>query len=113
MSQIIWFTTLLLFYAFVSSYGLGLIKVAAGIRSLEFLFGGFLYGLGFLAWLVVLRSYPLSIAFPIASGLLIVSTQLVGVFVLGEDVRYLTLIGIAFILFGISLIYSVVVKFNG
>ncbi len=66
-----------------------------------FLIGCFFYGTGFLMWLLILRVLPLSIAFPVAAGSLIVATQLFGVLVLKEPIAPWHIAGIAFILVGV------------
>jgi multidrug transporter EmrE-like cation transporter len=53
-------------------------------------------------WLVILRMYPLSIAFPLAAGSLVIGTQLVGWLLLGEGLTAHKLIGCALILAGLA-----------
>ncbi len=96
---------LMLFYVSVSAYGLFLIKSSKEIFSSTFLAGVAMYGFGFLLWLWILMRLPLSVAFPIAAGSLIVATVLVGFFLLGEPVAPLHAVGIIAILSGIFLIF--------
>jgi multidrug transporter EmrE-like cation transporter len=71
-------------YVLVSCCGLYLLKAAPGVRSVSFAAGVLLYAGGALIWIAVLRLYPLSIAFPIASGALMAGTALVGLLLLRE-----------------------------
>lgn len=91
-------------YVVVSCSGLYLIKAAPSWLTPAFVFGGFLYGCGAITWLFILRIFPLSIAFPIASGALMVGTSLVGFFLLRESISWQHMLGIAFIMLGISLL---------
>ena len=67
---------ILLVYATISSYGLYKLK-AEELLSLPFLIGFGFYGLGMLIWLGILRTTPISVAFPVAAGSLIIATQLI------------------------------------
>ncbi len=92
-------------YVAISSFGLYKLKSASGLLSLDFAIGFASYGLGFLVWFYVLTRMPLSIAFPIAAGSLIVATQFVGQAFLGERIEPVHAGGIALILVGIVLIH--------
>lgn len=92
-------------YVLVSSFGLFKLKSASGILSLDFLLGFTLYGLGFLIWYYVLTRLPLSVAFPIAAGSLVIGTQAVGYLFLGETIHMAHAGGIVLILGGIFLIF--------
>jgi drug/metabolite transporter (DMT)-like permease len=81
-------------------------KVSEEVVSFEFLVGFFSYVCGFIVWFIILRLYPLSLSFPVASGLLIISTQLVGIYILKENYNIFHLIGIACIFIGISILFS-------
>ena len=94
----------MLLYVAVSAYGLYKIKAAANLVSLEFAVGFIAYGLGFLLWLYILLRMPLSVAFPIAAGALIVATQLLGYLLLGERITVLHGLGVTAIVVGIALI---------
>ena len=102
--QIISGPLLLLGYAAISASGLYLIKVSGFALSLRFFCGLSLYLLGFLIWLAILRIYPLSFAFPLAAGSLVVATCLFGVFFLNESIGLLGLVGIFLIVAGITLV---------
>jgi len=69
-------------------------------------FGGFLYVTGFLIWLAILSNEPLSRAYPIAVGLTLAFTTIVGWFVLKEPAGLARGIGIVLIAAGIWLVSS-------
>jgi multidrug transporter EmrE-like cation transporter len=71
-----------------------------------YIIGFIAYGFGFIIWLVILKMNPLSIAFPIASGALIIATQIVGIFFLNEKANWVQIIGILVIIGGIYLTYA-------
>jgi multidrug transporter EmrE-like cation transporter len=93
-------------YFAVSGLGLFKLKAAEGVLTPGFLVGVAGYGLGFVLWLYMLRSMPLSVVFPAAAGGLIVATQAIGYLLLGEPVTPLQIAGVAAILGGIVLIYA-------
>ena len=93
-------------YVVVSSFGLYKLKSSADLLSIDFAIGFAFYGLGFLVFYSVLMRLPLSVAFPVAAGSLIVATQLVGHGMLGEKIGLLQLGGIVTVLAGIVMIYS-------
>jgi|SRR5690606_723873 multidrug transporter EmrE-like cation transporter len=99
-----WSIALLLTYVSTSTAGLVLLKRASLLLSAEFILGFGLYGFGFLIWLALLRSIPLAIAFPLASGALVIATQMAGVYFLDETLSPLHLTGIAAVLIGLALI---------
>lgn len=113
MKSLIWFPTLIVVYAAISSYGLFLLKSSEHWKSLAFLIGFGLYGAGFLIWIFILRMFPLSIAFPAAAGALILATQIAGIIYLKEPVHSSAMAGIGFIAVGIVLIYSSMATNNG
>jgi multidrug transporter EmrE-like cation transporter len=88
-------------YAAMSCYGLYLLKISESITSRSFLIGGVLYAFGAFIWLLILRSLPLSMAFPVASGLLMLGTSLIGFSVLKESFSLQSALGIVLILSGI------------
>ena len=79
MGDALRFLGLTLVYAGISGYGLFLMKSSAALIGSKFFIGLFFYGTGFLLWLWILRTFPLTIAFPAAAGTLIVATQVFGV----------------------------------
>jgi multidrug transporter EmrE-like cation transporter len=97
-------TLITVLYAAISAYGLYLIKDAPTLLSLRALVGGIFYGGGFLIWIVILRVFPLTMAFPIAAGSLIVATQLIARFYLAETIVTSQTIGIGLIVVGIFLV---------
>ena len=91
-------------YVLSSSFGLQYMKGAPTLASLPFVIGFGLYGGGFLLWMLILRSFPLSVAFPVSAGALMIGTTLCAALMLGEPVGRLHIGGIALILAGIILI---------
>lgn len=94
---------LFLIYSCLSCLGLYLMKSALAVQSLVFLFGFSLYCLGAVVWMVILRLLPLSFAFPVASGVLVVGTMLTGLIFLGENLTVWQVIGAGLIVVGIAL----------
>ena len=88
-------------YVAMSAYGLYLLKTANNWSDLRFLFGFMFYGLGAVTWLYIIRTFPLSVAFPIAAGALVLATLFLGIFILGEQASFCKLLGAGFIVFGI------------
>lgn len=95
---------LLALYPFVSCYGLYLMKAAPMVKSWGFLIGFICYAAGAVIWLFILRIFPLSTAFPIAAGSLVIGTMLTGVFFLNEQVTGFHLAGALMIIVGIVLL---------
>lgn len=96
---------LLLTYTVSSVAGMALIKAAPALLSPKWLLGFALYLAGFGIWMgVILRLMPLSQAFPIAAGALMLGTQLVGWVVLKERITLPHLAGTALILMGVALV---------
>jgi multidrug transporter EmrE-like cation transporter len=93
-----------LVYAVISAYGLYLIKDATTLLSWRALAGALLYGGGFCIWIAMLRYFPLSIAFPVAAGSLILATHLIARLYLAETVLASQTIGIGLIIAGIFLV---------
>jgi len=91
-------------YAMISCSGLYLLKAAPSWYSVKFVIGGVLYVTGAAVWLVILRLFPLSVAFPIASGMLIIGTTLTGFMFLGEKISLVQFFGVALILVGITFV---------
>ena len=99
------FAGLVAVYALVSAVGLYKIKAAEGPADGALWLGAVAYGAGFVIWLLILRKFPLSFAFPIAAGSLIMATQAVGYAFLRETVSASHLAGVALIIAGIGLLY--------
>jgi multidrug transporter EmrE-like cation transporter len=93
-------------YVALSCIGLYLLKAAPVWLSLRFGLGFLLYALGAVMWLVILRHYPLSLAFPVAAGALMLGTSLIGLFFLGETLTRLQAGGALVILLGITMLLS-------
>lgn len=102
MKQLL-FVGLMVVYVAGSCLGLYLMKAAPDWRTGTFVMGVGLYGTGAFLWLVILRNFPLSFAFPIAAGSLIIATILTGRVFLKEAVTASQLIGAALIISGIFL----------
>jgi multidrug transporter EmrE-like cation transporter len=97
---------LLMAYVLVSAIGLHLLKTSAGtVLSLSCVSGLGCYGAGFALWYVMLTKLPLSTAFPLAAGALIVGTQLVGHALLGEVLGPRHLLGVLLIVIGIAVVF--------
>lgn len=94
-------------YALISSFGLYKIKLSNMMFGGDLVLGGLCYAVGFLIWLVILKTNPLSVSFPIAASALIIATQIFGIFLLGESFNNIKLLGIIFITIGIVLIFKV------
>ncbi|WP_305988580.1 SMR family transporter [Roseibium sp. MMSF_3544] len=92
-----------LIYFPTSIFGLYKMKSANSLLSLDFSIGLFAYFVGAMLWIVALRHFPLSFAFPFAAGLLIVGTQLTGIFILNETTDTRQLIAIALLIAGLIL----------
>jgi multidrug transporter EmrE-like cation transporter len=80
------------------------IKSANTWKSIAFIAGFFLYAGGAVMWMVILRLLPLSFAFPIAAGSLVIGTMLTGVLFLKEAVTISQSFGAVLIIAGIFLI---------
>ncbi len=95
---------LLLFYVSISLFGLYKLKSASFGLNLGFLVGLAAYAFGFGIWLVLLRSLPLSVAFPIAAGAIAVGTQVVGWIFLKEFISIQGIVGVLLVCAGIILL---------
>jgi len=96
---------LLLGYTLLSVAGMALIKAAPALLSPRWLAGFALYVAGFIVWIgVILRLMPLSQAFPIAAGALMLGTQLAGWLVLKERLTPAHLAGAALIAVGVAVV---------
>jgi multidrug transporter EmrE-like cation transporter len=99
-----WSASLFVIYVFTSCFGLYLIKAAEGWKAPSFIIGFVLYAAGAVIWMAILRLMPLSLAFPIAAGSLMIGTTLIGVFFLSENVTFWHIAGTLMIIIGIVLI---------
>jgi multidrug transporter EmrE-like cation transporter len=97
---------LLTLYVAISSCGLLALKTASGPMTLHFAAGLILYAIGFAIWYGMLTRLPLSVAFPIAAGSLVMATQIVGWLFLDERLQVGHLGGIALILAGIAVVFA-------
>ena len=88
-------------YVGTSLFGLYKLKVAPFGVNVDFAIGFTAYAVGFLIWLFILKVVPLSIAFPLASGSLMLGTQIVGILVLGEAWDSAHVLGVALLLSGV------------
>ena len=91
-------------YILLSSYGILIIKTAQSIYSIQMYIGTFIYICGSVIWLAILRRLPLSVAFPVASGLMIIGIAFVGALFLNEELGLYQLIGGVAIMIGVWLI---------
>jgi multidrug transporter EmrE-like cation transporter len=96
---------LLLVYVAISTSGMVLLKTAPGALSPGFAAGFALYAAGFALWYLLLTTMPLSVAFPLAAGSLIIGTQIMGYFFLNETLGFVHCLGVALLLAGIAVIY--------
>jgi multidrug transporter EmrE-like cation transporter len=93
-------------YVALSVAGLHLLKSSAGaFVSATFALGLSCYGAGFLLWYVMLTKLPLSVAFPLASGALMIGSQVVGHVMLGEALGESHLLGVLLIVIGLALVF--------
>lgn len=100
----LWSASLFIIYIITSCFGLYLIKAADGWKTPAFAIGFVLYGAGAVIWMVILRLMPLSFAFPIAAGALMIGTMLTGAFFLSEAITVWQIVGVFMIITGIGLI---------
>ncbi len=100
------FAGLIAIYTLISAFGLYKIKAADGVQDIFLWLGAAAYGTGFLIWMLILRKYDLSIAFPIAAGSLIITTQAVSYLFLKETLSTTHLVGVALIIAGITIVFA-------
>lgn len=100
----LWSASLFVIYVTTSCFGLYLIKAAEGWKAPAFVIGFVLYAAGAVIWMAILRLMPLSFAFPIAAGFLMIGTMLTGVLFLSENVTAWHIAGAFMIIIGIVLI---------
>lgn len=88
----------------------GLLRSASSYPSLEYDWAVriapalFLYGLVFFLYTVLLRYYNISILYPVYTALSILGVSLIGVLYFGEDFSLYKIIGMIFLLIGITLL---------
>ena len=104
--SLVWSTLLFFVYITTSCVGLYFIKAASGWKTLVFFTGVALYVVGAVMWMGILRIMPLSFAFPIAAGSLVIGTMLTGTILLKETVTNWQAGGALMIIMGIALIAS-------
>ncbi len=95
---------LLAAYVIAATFGLYRMKAAPAVASLEFLTGAVCYALSFLLWILILLRMPLSIAFPLVTGLVIVATQLSAALWLNEPLTWWKATAVVLIITGIGLL---------
>lgn len=96
---------MLLAYVLASVVGLHLLKLSGGaVLSARFVCGLGLHACGFLIWYALLTRMPLSVAFPLAAGALMIGTQISGYFFLEEALGARHLLGVLIILTGLVVI---------
>lgn len=100
------FAGLVAVYVLVSAVGLYKIKAAEGVNDAALWLGAVAYGTGFVIWLLILRRFPLSFAFPVAAGSLIMATQAIGYAFLREPMSAEHLVGVTLIIAGIALVFA-------
>jgi multidrug transporter EmrE-like cation transporter len=97
---------LLAAYVALSVAGLHLLKSSAGaFLCATFALGLSCYGAGFLLWYLLLTKLPLSVAFPLAAGALMVGSQVVGHVMFGEVLGPRHLLGVLLTVIGLALIF--------
>lgn len=95
---------ILVVYIVTSVAGLTLLKMggpAIGLRSTS---GAILYAAGFGLWYLILLRLPLSRAFPLAAGGLVLGTQIAGGLFLREPLTAIHLVGVALIVGGVAIV---------
>lgn len=95
----------LIAYVVTSTAGLVLLKRSASLLTPMALAGLTLYLIGFGLWLLLLGRLPLSTAFPLTCGALILATQVAGVLWLNERVGGWHLAGAGLIVVGLVVLF--------
>lgn len=97
---------LIIVYAGLSAGGLALMKFGARPMSPFYLAGFALYGFAFAVWLfAILPSLPLSVAFPVSAGAIVLATLAIGHLALNEPATLPKALGALLIIAGIAAIY--------
>lgn len=89
---------------FLSIGGMYKIKTASGILETDFMLGFGCYAASFIVWVFLLRIYPVSIVFPLAIGVNLVATQILGIYILGEKYGWVQLLAVGLIVLGVILL---------
>lgn len=95
---------LFIIYAIISTTGLILLKITK-IFSHGFIAGGVMYLVGAVLWIYILRIYPISAAYPVASGALLITTSISGAMILNESFSIIKTSGYILIVIGAALIF--------
>lgn len=91
-------------YLFLGLFGLYKLKTAEASINIEYILGILSYAASFAIWMIILRIFPISFAFPFAAALLMVGVQVIGYFLLGENMSAYHIAGIFFILIGVFML---------
>ena len=106
MMSLPYLTAIISAYVLCSVAGLAMIKAAPGYFTMTFVTGALAYAAGFAIWLfVIIRALPLSVAFPISAGALIIGTQIGGAVFLKETMSFAHIVGSVVVMIGIGIIY--------
>lgn len=102
MTPLLKFSVFVIYLA-LSLFGLYHLKTAVAGLNAAYILGFLAYCAGFALWLLILKLYPLSFAFPVAAGALICGTQLIGLLLLREPFGPEKIAGSLMIVAGIAL----------
>jgi multidrug transporter EmrE-like cation transporter len=91
-------------YVLSATFGLYRMKAASEVASFAFFSGALSYAVSFVLWIHILRRMPLSIAFPLVTALVIISTQICATVWLGEPLSWWKAAGVVLIIGGIGLL---------
>lgn len=91
-------------YLVLTLYGIYQMKIAAWDQA-WFYVGFVVYVASYGVWIAILKLNPLSKAYAVAAGSLIIATQLIDYFYMGEELYSLKIIGVMLVFIGISLIH--------
>jgi len=91
---------LIFMYVLFSCIGMFLMKKATSVRTGKFIIGLFVFGASSFLWIMTLRVSPLATTFPLATGLLTITSTMVGKFSLKEDFNQIKIYGSAMIVLG-------------
>lgn len=84
--------------------GMYKIKTAAELVGADFMVGFGCYAASFVIWVILLRIYPVSIVFPLAIGVNLLATQVLGIYILGEKYGYIQFAAVGLIVLGVVLL---------
>jgi len=88
----------------VSNSEVGKGNIILQMLTFKFFVGFFLYGCGFILWLVILSRINLNVAFPIAMSLFFITTAIGSYFIIKEPFRIMQFFGMVLCFAGILLI---------